>query len=88
MSKCDASATGWPGDVGTSCRYVTRPNQAVGAGAVLVLIMRGELAAWHAGYSSVHGREDCNDWTLGYEICNAIFYFLRSRTIPGLNPVR
>lgn len=23
--------------------------------------------AWHAGYSLLHGREKCNDWTLGIE---------------------
>lgn len=26
-----------------------------------------ERVAWHAGFSLLHGREKCNDWTLGIE---------------------
>lgn len=31
------------------------------------LLVAPERVAWHAGYSLLHGREKCNDWTLGIE---------------------
>lgn len=31
------------------------------------LLVDPERVAWHAGYSLLHGREKCNDWTLGIE---------------------
>lgn len=31
------------------------------------ILVDPERVAWHAGYSLLHGREKCNDWTLGIE---------------------
>lgn len=31
------------------------------------VLVAPERVAWHAGYSLLHGRERCNDWTLGIE---------------------
>ncbi|MDO4211424.1 MAG: N-acetylmuramoyl-L-alanine amidase [Bacteroidales bacterium] len=31
------------------------------------LLVDPERVAWHAGFSLLHGREKCNDWTLGIE---------------------
>lgn len=31
------------------------------------ILVDPERVAWHAGFSLLHGREKCNDWTLGIE---------------------
>jgi hypothetical protein len=60
-----------------SLNHLTSATSGVGAhylidydGKIYQLI-EDTYAAWHAGYSILNGREDCNRYTLGVEIVNA-----------------
>lgn len=60
-----------------SLNHLTSATSGVGAhylidrdGAIYQLV-EDDYAAWHAGYSILNGREDCNRYTLAAEIVNA-----------------
>jgi N-acetyl-anhydromuramyl-L-alanine amidase AmpD len=62
------------GDIYWLSHYHTNPvsvNQLVKRDGTIVQIVPNDVVAWHAGYSELNGREACNEWCIGVEICNA-----------------
>jgi hypothetical protein len=45
-------------------------HKVIRRNGTIVKIVPEDRRAWHAGPSSWRGRDWCNDWMIGYEICN------------------
>ncbi|HEY6022203.1 MAG TPA: N-acetylmuramoyl-L-alanine amidase [Candidatus Paceibacterota bacterium] len=61
-------------DMNWLSRYHVRPasvNQLIRRDGTIVQIVPNDVISWHAGKSSLNGRDDCNSWCIGIEICNA-----------------
>lgn len=66
-------STGEIGDIAWLSHYHQNPvsiNQLIKRDGTIVQIVKNNVIAWHAGVSEWDGRNDCNSWMMGIEICN------------------
>lgn len=66
-------STNEQGDINWLSRYHTNPvstNKLFKRNGDIIKIVPDAKRAWHAGSSRWAGVDDCNNFTIGYEICN------------------